>query len=606
MKFLPLAILFAPLAAAVLNHFVFKGTKLAVWISVAACAAALAGSTVLFLQPADAVFASIPWLKFPGFSVSIGCETDMLARLMLLMVTGVGLMIHLFAYGYMKEDPGLSRFFAKLSLFMFSMLGIVLADNLVMMFIFWELVGLSSYLLIGFWFERPSAAEASKKAFLANRLGDFGFMLGILLVWQLWHTVDFGQLKYHTENYRLAPENMGLMTLAALGLFCGCIGKSAQFPLHVWLPDAMEGPTPVSALIHAATMVAAGVYMLCRVFFLLELSPLAMTLIALIGCITAVFAALIATQQDDIKRILAYSTLSQLGYMVMAVGLAAPAAAMFHLTTHAFFKALLFLGAGSVIHSLHHEQNIWKMGGLSSKMKITFATFLIGTAALTGFPLLSGFYSKEEILLAAWNAQPVLFWAALATAGLTAYYMSRLFIVAFLGRGRSDAVGHAHESPAIMTGPLIVLALLSVAGGYLGLNGLFQAHFHGAGHEAAHHGAAFVMGASVLVFAVGVGAAWFLYRGAGEEKVHVTVFRDKFYSDEIYEMTFLRAQTLWARALAWTDRWVVEGILVRLTSLSVNVSGEVLRLFQGGNLQAYALIYVLGVLGLVYWIFRMN
>ena len=315
---------------------------------------------------------TIQWLTIGNVRIEFGMTTDALSILMLLVVTGVGSAIHIYSLGYMKGDPGFSRFFACLSLFTFSMLGIVLANNFIQIFIFWELVGVSSYLLIGFWFEKPSAAEAGKKAFLVNRIGDFGMMLGILLLWSYAGTFNFAELQQ-----RLPSLGLSAGTLALIGtlIFCGAVGKSAQFPLHVWLPDAMEGPTPVSALIHAATMVAAGVYMLCRVFFLLAPSETALTLIAWIGGITAIMAATIAIAQNDIKRILAYSTLSQLGYMVMAVGLGGPTQAMFHLTTHAFFKALLFLGAGSVILALHHEQDIWKMGGLWKKTPITFWTF---------------------------------------------------------------------------------------------------------------------------------------------------------------------------------------------------------------------------------------
>ena len=336
----------------------------------------------------------------------------------------------------MRDDEGKSRYFAALSLFMFSMLGIVLANNFVMMFIFWELVGISSYLLIGHWFERDSAAEAAKKAFITNRLGDFGFMIGILMVWTSTGSIVFGEI---APKVATLTSNPGYLAAAAILIFCGAVGKSAQFPLHVWLPDAMEGPTPVSALIHAATMVAAGVYMLVRVGFLIQASAQALTVISWIGAITSLMAALIATQQNDIKRILAYSTLSQLGYMVMAVGLASGEAAMFHLFTHAFFKALLFLGAGAIIIMLHHEQNIWKMGGLARKLQLTFLTFAIGTLALIGCPPFSGFFSKDAILALAYEHNASIFLIGLFTAFLTAFYMVRLVIVVFFGKPRSEA-----------------------------------------------------------------------------------------------------------------------------------------------------------------------
>ena len=375
------------------------------------------------------------WLSIGNLNVDFGLKLDALSLMMMLIVTGVGGAIHIYSFGYMREDRGFSRFFACMSLFTFSMLGIVLANNFIQLFIFWELVGVSSYLLIGFWFEKPSAADAAKKAFITNRLGDFGFLLGILVVWAMLGSLN---LRHCIKNAELslpiaAAASEPLPSIAGLLIFCGAMGKSAQFPLHVWLPDAMEGPTPVSALIHAATMVAAGVYMLCRIIFLLD--PTALQVIAYIGGFTALLAALIAIQQNDIKRILAYSTLSQLGYMVMAVGLSGPTPAMFHLTTHAFFKALLFLGAGSVIIALHHEQDIWKMGGLRKKMPVTFWTFLIGTLALCGVPPFSGFYSKDSILAQALEQKNYpLFVLGVAVAGLTTFYMFRLFYVAFVGK----------------------------------------------------------------------------------------------------------------------------------------------------------------------------
>ena len=367
---------------------------------------------------------------------------------MLVLVTGIGALIHIYSLGYMKDDAGQSRYFAALSFFMFSMLGIVLSNNFVMMFIFWELVGVSSYLLIGHWFERDAAAEAAKKAFLTNRIGDFGFMLGILMAWTATGTVVFHDMAQRNWIASLIIPDISRSPRCLI--FCGAVGKSAQFPLHVWLPDAMEGPTPISALIHAATMVAAGVYMLVRVGFLIQAAPAALSIIAWIGTITAVMAALIATQQNDIKRILAYSTLSQLGYMVMAVGLASGEAAMFHLFTHAFFKALLFLGAGSIIVMLHHEQNIWKMGGLAGRLGITFLTFMVGTLALIGFPPFSGFFSKDAILALAYEKNPAIFWLALFTAFLTAFYMLRLVVVVFFGKPRSNQARAGREAPWVM------------------------------------------------------------------------------------------------------------------------------------------------------------
>src|SRR5436305_1951376 len=367
---------------------------------------------------------------------------------MLVLVSCVGSLIHIYSLGYMRDDEGKSRYFAALSLFMFAMLGIVLSNNFVMLFIFWELVGFTSYVLIGHWFDRDAAADAAKKAFITTRLGDFGFMLGILMVWTATGSVVFAEIAPRLATLTNHPA---FLTTTALLIFCGAVGKSAQFPLHVWLPDAMEGPTPISALIHAATMVAAGVYMLVRVGFIIQASQTALLVIAWIGTITAMVAALIATQQNDIKRILAYSTLSQLGYMVMAVGLASSEAAMFHLFTHAFFKALLFLGAGSIIVMLHHEQNIWRMGGLSRRLPITFLCFVVGALALMGCPPFSGFFSKDAILALAYQRNTPIFVLGLFTAFLTAFYVIRLLFIVFFGQPRSESARDSRDSPVAMS-----------------------------------------------------------------------------------------------------------------------------------------------------------
>ena len=406
----PWLILFLPLlSAAVITLFTLRCKTVSSLISIGAIVTGFV-LTLVFIHANGFqvnVETSTNWLSIGGLQIDFGLKLDALSLMMLLIVTGVGGAIHIYSYGYMDEDPGKARFFAFMSLFTFSMLGIVLANNFLMMFIFWELVGVSSYLLIGFWFEKPSAGDAAKKAFIVNRLGDFGFLLGILMVWGLLGSLNFGEL----DSMLKANAGYALLgtsaTLAGLLIFCGAVGKSAQFPLHVWLPDAMEGPTPVSALIHAATMVAAGVYMLCRTLFLFDAD--ALHVIAYIGGFTALLAALIAVQQNDIKRIIAYSTLSQLGYMVMAVGLNGPTPAMFHLTTHAFFKALLFLSAGSVIIGMHHEQDIWQMGNLRKKMPITFWTFLIGALALSGIPPFSGFYQRIPFSRRRWNRKVTCF-----------------------------------------------------------------------------------------------------------------------------------------------------------------------------------------------------
>jgi NADH-quinone oxidoreductase subunit L len=452
-----------------------------------------------------------------------------------------------------------------------------------MMFIFWELVGVSSYLLIGFWFEKPSAADAAKKAFLTNRVGDFGFLIGILMVWAALGSVGFADLAKAVSG-----ETAAVTGLAGFLVFCGAMGKSAQAPLHVWLPDAMEGPTPVSALIHAATMVAAGVYMLCRVFFLIE-GTWAMEAIAWIGGLTSLMAALMALQQDDIKRILAYSTLSQLGYMVMAVGLGSPDAAMFHLTTHASFKALLFLGAGSVIVALHHEQDIWKMGGLRERMPKTYWTFLIGTMALCGVPLFSGFFSKEAILDVALENNILLFSVAVFVALLTTFYMTRLFVVAFMGEPRSAHAEQAKESPAVMTVPLLVLAVPSVLAGY------FNAHAPNP----------LVLAASLVVLVFGMLVANTVYSGAKADPLPARfgrlakALRNRFWFDEVYQWLIDKVQENLAKLADAIDRWVIAGLLVRGTHGTAELAGRVLRLAQTGNLQTYAFWFAAGMAALV-------
>src|SRR5438067_12354475 len=433
---LPWIILLAPLvSAAVITLFTLRWKILSSAISVVAVLVSFTNSCLIFALSTGGA-AEFTWIGIGGiFQVPFGLTLDPLSRTMVVLVSGVGAAIHIYSLGYMRNDEGRSRYFAALSLFMFAILGIVLANNFIMLFMFWELVGFTSYVLIGHWFYRDSAADAVNKAFITTRIGDFGFMIGILMVWMATGSLVFAEIAPRMSTIAGHPL---LLTIVALLIFCGAVGKSAQFPLHVWLPDAMEGPTPVSALIHAATMVAAGVYMLVRVAFVIQGSPAALLVVAWIGTITAVMAALIATQQDDIKRILAYSTLSQLGYMIMAVGLASNDAAMFHLFTHAFFKALLFLGAGSVIVMLHHEQDIWRMGGLRRRLPLTFAAFGAGALALIGWPPFSGFFSKDAILELAYERNMPIFMVGLLTAFLTAFYVIRLFVVVFFGNARSE------------------------------------------------------------------------------------------------------------------------------------------------------------------------
>ncbi|MCI0537171.1 MAG: NADH-quinone oxidoreductase subunit L, partial [Verrucomicrobiales bacterium] len=445
-----------------------------------------------------------------------------------------------------------------------------------------------------------------------NRIGDFGFLLGIIVVWTTLGSLNFAELE---QRFAANPQALGaLATTAGLLIFCGAVGKSAQFPLHVWLPDAMEGPTPVSALIHAATMVAAGVYMLCRVFFLMN-TP-ALEVISWVGGFTSLLAAVIAVQQNDIKRILAYSTLSQLGYMVMAVGLHGPTAAMYHLSTHAFFKALLFLGAGSVIQALHHEQNIWNMGGLKTKMPITYWTFLLGTLALAGVPPFSGFFSKDEILAAAYHHDVFLFALAVAVAFLTTFYMFRLVFVAFRGPANSAASEHAHESPGVMTWPLVILAVPTLLAGFWGIDALFNRQFgasevqHVSGllrqlfAPLNHAPAAALAGLGAVFF--GFSLAWTLYAKAKADPLPeklgklARAMRNRFYFDEIYEGLITITQEFLAAVAEFVDRWVIAGFLVRGAHGTTEIFGRALRLLQTGNLQTYAFLFVAGVAFVLY------
>ena len=651
-SFLAWFLLLAPLAATVAILLdLHRKPDMAIFASVGSAALcfliALGVSFGGVMPPTSWDWISVPaYGNFPGFVIDVGMIFDPLAKGMLLIVTGVGLLVHIFSIGYMANDPGKARFFGGLSIFMFSMTGIVLATNLIAMFFFWEGVGLSSYLLIGFWFTKESAAQAANKAFVCNRLADFGFMIGILTFWSMMGTVSVkpadlaqcyfqGSQAVEVQGVAAAPgaaktppvlahANGGLissspflLTAMVLGLFLGCVGKSAMVPFHVWLPDAMEGPTPVSALIHAATMVAAGVYMLCRVYPLLVLSPTGMFVIAFIGCFTAIFAALIAVQQNDIKRILAYSTLSQLGYMVMAVGCGGPAAAMFHLSTHAFFKALLFLAAGSVIHALHEEQDIWRMGGLAKKIPLTFWTFAIGTLALIGCPLFSGSFSKDFVLAVAYKYHPAFYWVGVFTAFLTAFYMTRLVIVAFFGGPRTPAAEHPHESPRVMTIPLILLAILSVLGGYSIAGVGIEDFYHGwatdvlraTGRLPAQGGyvapaeIGWFLGAVVpiVVVALGVTLSWLVYRGKDRDPLHIRILARKFYVDEFYDRDLVGFQQYFAGLLSWIDSWILDGVILRGAAYFCVGLGEIFKLFQTGNLTTYAFLFSLGGGLLIYF-----
>jgi NADH-quinone oxidoreductase subunit L len=590
---LPWLALLLPLGSAgVITLFTRRWKNISSAISVAAVLGSFVCSCAI-LGKVDISAGEFTWIDIRGvFTVPLAFVLDDLSRLMLLVVSGVGALIHIYSLGYMRDDEGKSRYFAALSLFMFAMLGIVLANNFVMLFIFWELVGFTSYVLIGHWFERDSAAEAAKKAFLTTRVGDFGFMIGILMVWMATGSVVFDDIVAHLSKI---TSNPGYLTIAAILIFCGAVGKSAQFPLHVWLPDAMEGPTPVSALIHAATMVAAGVYLIVRVAFLIQASQTALLVIAWTGTVTALLGALMATQQSDIKRILAYSTISQLGYMVMAVGLTSNEAAMFHLFTHAFFKALLFLAAGSVLVSLHHEQDIWKMGGLAQKLKITFGTFAAGALALVGCPPFSGFFSKDAILALAYQRNTPIFVIGLTTAFLTAFYVSRAVVVVFLGKPRSEAARAGKESPLVMTIPLLILALFALIAGF----GAVAKNFLVVPHEKE---TVFTVPALALIALIlGVGIGVLLYRNRERDPLHVDLIRRRFYFDEFYEWLINRTQELLARIAAFIDRWIIDAGAVRGASGGTFGIGALLRLFQVGNLQAYAFLFGLGIVALIYF-----
>lgn len=547
---------------------------------------------------AEVAIESYPWVNLgEELRIDIGLKADSLSMGMMFVVTFVGFLVHLFSLGYMKDDEGKGRYFGGLALFMFSMTGIVLADNFVMMFIFWELVGVSSYILISHWFTKPSAADAAKKAFLTNRIGDFGFMIGILLVWKLCGTIYFDEMKEASGTI----TNELLLNIAVILVFCGAIGKSAQVPLHVWLPDAMEGPTPVSALIHAATMVAAGVFMLARISFLVVSAEMAASVIMWVGAITSLLAALMALQQDDIKKILAYSTLSQLGYMVMAQGLGGHGsdAGMFHLYTHAFFKALLFLGAGAVIYACHHQQNIWKMGGLFRRMPITSITFAVGTAALIAVPLTSGFWSKEHILKEAWDTgHYIVHWIGIVVAFLTAFYMTRLFVVVFLGKGRGDDADHASEVAPVMSVPLLFLGVMTLISVYFGVPEFLKARGYSVNPIKDFHLNVTAI-SSLLALAGGVALSTMIYFNRERDAVQIPLLRKGFYIDLIYEKLIAILQDAVGRILDFLDRWVIDPVVARTPAVGAMSLGSLLRLFQVGNLQAYAFYFGIGVILLI-------
>jgi len=601
------------ISATIIALFLRRSGGIAAAVSTAT-AAAIAFIALILALHGERFTHSWEWLQLGDFTLSLGVKFDDLAALMLVIVGIVGLCVHVFSLGYMHDDAARARYFGGLSIFMFSMLGIVFADNLFMMFIFWELVGFSSWLLINHWHEKTAPADASKKAFIVNRVGDFGFLLGIIWCYYANGTVSLNELGAHHVFSTGIP----------LLLFCGAVGKSAQLPLQVWLPDAMEGPTPVSALIHAATMVAAGIYMLCRINVLMTAD--ALQVIMWVGTATALYAALCAITQRDIKKVLAYSTLSQLGYMVAAFGLgslvrvshpdqstgtsfpdpmvwpafaAGVGAAMFHLTTHAFFKALMFLGSGSVIHGCHHEQDIFKMGGLRTRMPLTFFTFTIGVLAIIGFPYLAGFFSKDAILYLAFANNKVVFGVLALTAVLTSFYMVRLWKLTFLGEPRSEHADHAHEGGLTLTAPLVLLAVLAVVGGYTGIYpkvfaGVFELIPEA---EGSAHTIIFIVSLGVMI--VGAGSALALYKSSATDSLAekspalfgaLGALKESF--DAAYNYYVAKIQQRFAMALNFLEVVGLAGIVIRGGAGLVGMIGMGTRMLHVGRINAY-----------VYWFF---
>ena len=617
-----------PLAGAAINGFLGKKSSRTAVTTVGLffCGAAFAWALIAAFR-----FSSLTlpyqeylahWIRSGNFSSDFALYLDQLSLVMLLVVTGVGFLIHIYSVGYMWDDPSYYRFFAYLNLFMFFMLTLVLANNYLLMFIGWEGVGLASYLLIGFWFTKDSAASAGKKAFIVNRIGDFGFLIGLFLLIQHFGSLNFTEVFAKVQP--LAPETAGAGLLTAIGilLMVGACGKSAQIPLYVWLPDAMEGPTPVSALIHAATMVTAGVYMVSRSHVIFERAPIALTVVAIIGTLTALFAATIGITQTDIKKVLAYSTVSQLGYMFMACGVGAFSAGIFHLMTHAFFKGLLFLAAGSVIHAVGGEQDMRRMGGLRSYIPWTFLTMLIATLAIAGIPPFAGFWSKDEILWKAYEANWVYWLIGAITALITSFYMFRLLLMTFFGDYRGIQVddhgkGHAahghgghghsepHESPMVMLVPLMILAFLSLVGGLVGIHNGFE-HFLEPvfGHEfpkSVTEGSGgtelLLMSISVLFSLTGAVLAYILYvskpdlpqRIADSLGSFYDAVLNKYYVDELYAKLFVKPLVDGSTSILWrgVDRKVIDDTVNNAAEGARHVSDEV-RHMQSGNLRSYA------------------
>ncbi len=575
------------------------------------------------------------WISAGALTIDVKLMMDPLSVVMALVVSGVGFLIHVYSLGYMHEDRGYARYFSFLNLFMFSMLLLVLSSNIVLMFVGWEGVGLCSYLLIGFWYEKDSAANAGKKAFITNRIGDYGFLLGLFLLASSLASKGVLSLDFTAMAGHVALLSPAVLTVIGVLLFVGATGKSAQLPLYVWLPDAMEGPTPVSALIHAATMVTAGVYMIARMNFLYVLAPTALEVVAVVGALTALYAATIGLVQNDIKRVLAYSTISQLGYMFMGVGVGAFSAGIFHLMTHAFFKALLFLAAGSVMHALSGEQDMRKMGGLRTKIPVTYAVFLAAALAIAGIPGLSGFFSKDSILAAAYGSGHTVVWLlGFITALLTGLYIFRLMSMTFYGESRIDehTAHHIHESPKVMTVPLIILAALSIIGGYVGVPRLLGNIFGWHDSDMFVHFLApvfpvvpahkmpvavetWLMIGSIAMAVLGVFAALYVYvtkrmqpaKSAAQAVPGLyRLLLNKYYVDELYNAVIIRPLMALSRSFLWKffDVWIVDGTVNGSAYVTEWASAR-LRKIQTGDFQVYVTIFLIGVFSvLAYFVLR--
>jgi NADH-quinone oxidoreductase subunit L len=598
-----------PLAGAAINGLTGPRTSKTVQSAVAIGSVLLSFvwvvKTLMALMPLEERYVEhyFTWIASGAFQVGVDFALDRLTAVMLCVVTGIGTLIHIYAAGYMHEEEGYWRFFSYLNLFMFFMLILVLGANFLILFVGWEGVGLCSYLLIGFYFLKKSATDAGKKAFIVNRIGDFGFSLAMFLIVVVFGTLDFHNV-FEKAHDMPVEASAGMLTAICLLLLVGATGKSAQIPLYVWLPDAMEGPTPVSALIHAATMVTAGVYMCARAAALFVKAPIAMEVVAIVGLATAVLAATIGLVQNDIKKVYAYSTVSQLGFMFLAVGVGAFSVGIYHVVTHAFFKALLFLGAGSVIHACHHEQDMRHMGGLRKKIPHTFALLLIAALAISGFPLMSGWFSKEEILGAAMHHQPWMYWVAWVTAGMTAFYVFRSIFLTFFGEYKGHA--HPHESPWIMIGPLYILAILSLVGGFLfPIPKILEPVFHNVMHgEHVEHS----MMDQILGTAPGILGMLFAYYVYVLNPSMVKTLREaagglytlvynKYFVDEVYDATIVRPIANGSRDGLWkvVDAGVIDKGMVHGFSGAAMGLGGLLRHMQGGVIRNYAAWTVIGV-----------